>query len=202
MEYKMILASNSPRRRELLSGLGLDYVVRTLPDVDESYPEVLKGEEIPLYIARQKADANRALLAADELVITADTIVWLDGKVLGKPTGTEDACRMLRELSGRKHQVFTGVCLSTSSWQHAFACGTDVSFAPLEEEEIRFHVDNFRPFDKAGSYGVQEWIGYIGCTGLNGSYFNVMGLPVQRLYTELRKLAKEKDITFKRNQLP
>lgn len=188
MEYKIILASNSPRRKELLSGLGIEYTVRTLPDIDESYPDALKGEEIPLYIAREKAAANRSLIAPDELVITADTIVWLDEKVLGKPRGAEDACAMLRALSGRKHWVFTGVCLTTAEFQRSFSCGTEVSFDVLTEEEIRFYVEKYHPLDKAGAYGVQEWIGYIGCNGLNGSFYNVMGLPVQRLYRELKEI--------------
>ncbi len=188
MEYKIILASNSPRRKELLSGLGIEYVVRTLPDIDESYPEALQGEEIPLYVACKKATANRAFLTPDELVITADTIVWLDGRVLGKPVDEEDACAMLRQLSGKKHQVFTGVCLTTTEWQRSFSCGTDVSFGVLSEEEIDFYVKHYHPLDKAGSYGVQEWIGYIGCTGMNGSFYNVMGLPVQRLYRELKEM--------------
>lgn len=188
MEYKIILASNSPRRKELLSGLGIEYTVRTLPDIDESYPGTLKGEEIPLYIAREKAAAYRSLIAPDELVLTADTIVWLDGKVLGKPVDAEDACAMLRELSGKKHQVFTGVCLTTTGFQRSFSCGTDVSFDTLAEEDIRFYVERYSPLDKAGAYGVQEWIGYIGCNGLNGSFYNVMGLPVQRLYKELKEI--------------
>ncbi len=188
MQYKLILASNSPRRKELLSGLGVDYEVRTLPDVDESYPDHLQGEEIPLFIAKSKAAANCACIAPDELVITADTIVWLDGKVLGKPLNKEEACAMLRELSGRKHQVFTGVSLTTTTFQRSFSCGTTVSFDVLTEQEISFYVEKFLPLDKAGAYGVQEWIGYIGCNGLEGSFYNVMGLPVQRLYKELKKI--------------
>ncbi len=196
MEYKIILASNSPRRKELLSGLGIEYIVRTLPDIDESYPSGLQGGDIPLFIAREKAAANRALIADDELIITADTIVWLNGEVLGKPVDNEDACAMLRKLSGRQHQVYTGVCLTTTEWQRSFSCMTDVSFAELTEKEIRFYVEKYRPLDKAGSYGVQEWIGYIGCTGLQGSFFNVMGLPVQRLYKELKEIPGIKGITL------
>ena len=187
-KYKVILASNSPRRKELLSGLGVAYEVRTLPDVDESYPATLQGEEIPLYIAREKADAYRRLLHADELMITADTIVWLNGRVLGKPHDREDAMQMLRDMSGRTHEVYTGVCLTTTHWQHSFSARTEVRFSVLTEEEITYYVDKFSPMDKAGAYGVQEWIGYIGVEYIAGSYYNIMGLPVQRLYRELCKL--------------
>lgn len=187
-KYHIILASNSPRRRELLSGLGVDYEVRTLPGVDESYPDTLSGEDIPVYISREKAAAYLSSIAPDELIITADTIVWLDGRVLGKPADEADACRMLRELSGRTHQVITGVTLSTAAFQKSFAVTSEVEFAPLTEEEITYYVDHYRPLDKAGAYGVQEWIGFIGVRRLSGSYFNVMGLPIQRLYQELKEL--------------
>lgn len=187
-KYKVILASNSPRRKELLAGLGVSYEVRTLPDVNESYPETLQGADIPLYIAKEKADAYRDMLQPGELMITADTIVWLDGKVLGKPKDREDALRMLRDMSGRTHEVFTGVCLTTTEWQRSFAARTEVSFSVLGEEEIAYYVDKFRPMDKAGAYGVQEWIGFIGVENISGSYYNIMGLPVQRLYRELIKI--------------
>lgn len=187
-KYKVILASNSPRRKELLSGLGIDYEVKILPGIDETYPDTLEGEEIPKYIAREKADAYRAGMKDDELIITADTIVYIDGEVLGKPKDEVDACRMLRCLSGRTHQVITGVCITTATFQKCFAAVTDVTFDELSEEEITYYVKEYRPMDKAGSYGVQEWIGFIGVTGLKGSYFNVMGLPVQRLYRELKSL--------------
>ncbi len=208
MNYKIVLASNSPRRRELLSGLGFDYEVRTLKDLDESYPEGLPMEEIPQYISRKKAEAYT--IGPDELLITADTIVYLDGEVLGKPTDEADAIRMLRKLSGRTHQVVTGVTLKVSPKSslegkdftrlpspsgegagvmlHSFASVSQVTFADLTEEEIRHYVTHYRPLDKAGAYGIQEWIGYIGVTSLQGSYFNVMGLPVQKLYTEMKKL--------------
>ena len=172
-KYKVILASNSPRRKELLAGLGVEYEVRTLPDVDESYPETLRGADIPLYISREKADAYRDMMHPDELMITADTIVWLDGQVLGKPK------------SGRTHEVFTGVCITTTEWQRSFAAATEVRFAKLNEEEIAYYVDKYHPMDKAGAYGVQEWIGFIGVENISGSYYNIMGLPVQRLYREL-----------------
>lgn len=187
-KYKVILASNSPRRKELLSGLGIDYEVRTLPDVDESYPESLQGADIPLYISKEKADAYRTLLQPGELMITADTIVWLDGRVLGKPKDREDALQMLRDMSGRTHEVFTGVCITTTDWQRSFAAQTEVRFAQLTEEEITYYVDRYQPMDKAGSYGVQEWIGFIGVENISGSYFNIMGLPVQRLYRELKAI--------------
>ena len=187
-KYKIILASNSPRRKELLSGLGVDYEVKTLPDVDESYPDGLSGEEIAKHIARGKAEAYRSLIQADELVITADTIVWLDGTVMGKPKDEEEAKDMLMLLSGKTHQVITGVCLTTASMQKTFATVTDVTFATLTDEEVDYYVTRYQPMDKAGSYGVQEWIGFVGVENLSGSYFNVMGLPIQRLYTELKKL--------------
>lgn len=187
-KYKIILASNSPRRRELLSGLGVDYEVKIVPGIDETYPESLNGEEIPVYIAQEKANAYRASLQPDELVITADTIVYVDGMVLGKPEDEADACRMLRMLSGRTHQVITGVCLTTVDFQKSFASVTEVTFDTLSDEEIGYYVEKYRPMDKAGSYGVQEWIGFVGVTGLKGSYYNVMGLPVQRLYKELKEL--------------
>ena len=187
-KYKVILASNSPRRKELLAGLGVDYEVRTLPDVDESYPETLQGADIPLYIAKEKADAYVAMMQPGELMITADTIVWLDDKVLGKPWDREDALQMLRTMSGRTHEVFTGVCITTTDWQRSFTAQTEVRFATLSEDEIIYYVDNFKPMDKAGAYGVQEWIGFIGVENISGSYYNIMGLPVQRLYRELLKV--------------
>lgn len=185
-EYHIILASNSPRRRELLAGLGLDFEVRTLPGIDESYPDSLEGSHIPLYIARKKAEAYRTYLHKDELMITADTIVWLDRRVLGKPRDEAEAVQMLRDMSGRTHEVYTGVCLTTSARQRSFTVGTRVRFAQLSDEEIQHYVSHFHPLDKAGAYGVQEWIGYVGVEYIEGSYYNVMGLPMQRLYQELK----------------
>ena len=187
-KFNIVLASNSPRRKELMSGLGVDYVVKTLPDVDESYPDTLQGEEIPAYISREKAEAYQSMIEPDELLITADTIVWMNGEVLGKPKDREDAIRMLRKLSGASHKVITGVCLTTKGWQNSFTVTTDVTFAVLSEEEIVYYVDKYSPMDKAGAYGVQEWIGFIGVESISGSYYNVMGLPVQKLYRELIKL--------------
>ena len=205
---KIILASNSPRRRELLSGLGFEYEVRTLPGLDESYPDGLSMEEIPQYISRKKASAYT--IAPDELLITADTIVYLDGEVLGKPADEAEAKVMLRKLSGRTHQVVTGVTLKAfppfpslkgrgdksfplgedlgEVWLYSFSSVSQVTFAELSEEEIDHYVTHYRPLDKAGAYGIQEWIGYIGVTRIEGSYFNVMGLPVQKLYSEMKRL--------------
>lgn len=184
----MILASNSPRRKELLAGLGVEYEVRTLPDVDEAYPDTLAGADIPEYIAREKAAAYRSLMRPGQLLITADTIVWLDGQVLGKPRDSDDAMAMLRRLSAREHQVFTGVCLTTTEWQRSFTATSDVLFDTLSEEEIAYYVDHYHPLDKAGAYGIQEWIGYVGVRSIRGSFYNIMGLPIQKLYGELKKI--------------
>lgn len=184
---KLILASNSPRRRDLLAGLGFPYEVRVLEGIDESYPETLRGSEVAAYISRVKAEAYRATMAEDEIVITADTIVCLDDKVLGKPADEAEAMEMLRSLSGHVHQVYTGVTIVTSKADSTFVSRTDVTFTALTEEEIQHYVTHYRPMDKAGAYGIQEWIGYVGVERIEGSYFNVMGLPVQRLYTELKK---------------
>ena len=197
LDYHIILASNSPRRRELLSGLGLDYEVRTLPGIDESYPDTLQGEEIPVYISSKKASAYLDALKDNELLITADTIVWLDGRVLGKPADEDEARQMLRDLSAKTHQVITGVTLATTTFQKSFASVSQVTFASLTEEEISYYVSHYHPMDKAGSYGVQEWIGFIGVERIEGSYFNVMGLPVQRLYNELKKLIYRTSLEFR-----
>lgn len=186
-KYEILLASNSPRRRELLAGLDIDYRVTALPEVDESYPDTLSGEEIPLYISQEKAAAYRRFMKDNTLLITADTIVWLDGKVYGKPCDIADAKAMLQALSGKTHTVITGVTLTSLQKQISFAVSTEVTFTALDDDEIDYYVEKYRPLDKAGAYGVQEWIGYIGVTGLKGSYYNVMGLPIQRLYTELKK---------------
>ena len=184
-KYRVILASNSPRRRELLAGLGFPYEVRVLSGIDESYPPSLPVAETALYIAGKKAEAYRATMSPDELIITADTVVIVGDTILGKPADDADACRMLRLLSGKTHQVTTGVCLLTSTREARFSVTTDVTFKPLSDEEINYYVTHYHPLDKAGAYGIQEWIGYIGVCGLHGSYYNVMGLPVQRIYQEL-----------------
>lgn len=185
-KYKIVLASNSPRRRELLSGLGLGFEVRIIQDIDESYPDSLLPGDIPVYIAAEKAKAYMPTLADDELLITADTIVWASGQMLGKPTDRNDAIRMLSVLSGREHEVVTGVCLYTKEKSVCFSVSSSVRFARLTDEEIGFYVDNYDVLDKAGAYGIQEWIGYIGVEAINGSFYNVMGLPVQRVYKELK----------------
>jgi len=185
-DYKIILASKSPRRRQLLEGLDIPFEV-VIHEVDEIFPEGLPMEEIPVYLAKLKAEPFAEELSHDALVITADTIVWIEGVVLGKPTNYEHAAEMLRQLSGKKHVVITGVCLTSREKQVTFSATTDVYFKDLSNDEIDYYLQNYRPYDKAGSYGVQEWIGYVAITRIEGSYFNVMGLPVQRLYEELRK---------------
>ncbi len=184
-KYKVVLCSNSPRRRELLGGLGIDFEVRILDGIDESYDATMTGDKIAEQIATKKAEAYRSTMSDDELIITADTIVYVDGEVLGKPQDEADAKRMLSLISGRTHKVITGVCVQTTAKCKVFSVSTDVTFAPLSTDEIDFYVFNYRPFDKAGAYGIQEWIGFVGVECIHGSYFNVMGLPIQRLYNEL-----------------
>lgn len=188
--YKIILASNSPRRKELLAGIDVPFEVRVMDGIDESYPDTLPIQDIAEYIAKKKATAYRETMAGDELVITADTIVVLGSKVMGKPHDANEASSMLRQLSGQTHQVITGVTLTTKERQMSFSVETDVTFKNLSDEEIEYYVTHYRPFDKAGAYGIQEWIGHIGVTGMSGSYFNVMGLPVQRIYEALKTFAK------------
>ena len=190
LPYRIILASNSPRRRELLGGLGIDFTVKVIDGIDESWPHDLKGEDIPLYISKEKAAPYKAAIANDELVITADTIVYVDGEVLGKPHDKADAVRMLKLISGRWHKVITGVTLMTKERERSFAVTTKVKFSNLSDDEIRRYVDSGLPMDKAGAYGIQEWIGYVGVEAIEGSYFNVVGLPVQRLYRELMEFIK------------
>jgi septum formation protein len=185
-DKKIILASKSPRRRELLAGLNIPFEV-IIHEIDEVFPDGLSMEEIPVYLAKLKAVPFNDELRDDTLVITADTIVWIDGTVLGKPNDYEHAAVMLRQLSGKKHVVVTGVCLTSKEKQVAFSATTDVYFKNLSDSEIDYYLNNYHPYDKAGSYGVQEWIGYIAIERIEGSYFNVMGLPVQRLYEELLK---------------
>lgn len=185
-KYHIILASNSPRRRELLAGLGIDFEVKTLSGIDESYPCDLNSDMIAQYISQKKAEAYKSLIVDNEMVITSDTIVLLDGKVYGKPVDEADACRMLGDLSGRTHKVITGVCINTRERSCAFHVVTEVEFAPLSSDEIEYYVTHFKPLDKAGAYGIQEWIGSVAVRAINGSFYNVMGLPVQRLYDELK----------------
>jgi septum formation protein len=185
--YKLILASNSPRRKELLGGLNADFEVHVIPGIDESFPAELPPAEVPAYIAQKKADVYLQSIKENELIITADTVVILDNAILEKPADRSDAVRMLHQLSGRTHEVITGVVLSSAHKRVAFSVSSTVDFAPLEDEEIDFYVDTYRPYDKAGAYGIQEWIGYIGIRNINGSFYNVMGLPIQRLYQELKR---------------
>lgn len=185
--YRIVLGSGSPRRKELLKGLDIDFEVEILPDIEENYPPSLHKEEIPLYLATLKADAHKPYMKDNTLLITADTIVWMNGEVYGKPVDEADAKRILRDLSGQTHEVITGVCLSSKEKQTTFHAVSKVKFARLEEEEIDYYIRKYRPFDKAGAYGVQEWIGYIGVESLSGSFYNVMGLPVRMLYKELKE---------------
>jgi septum formation protein len=186
--FDIVLASKSPRRQHLLSEIGLRFRVENDIDMDEVYPDSLQGEEIPVYLARAKAACYYALLKPDTILITADTIVWLERKVIGKPSSEDEAIEMLNRISGNMHEVFTGVCIKTMSREIVFHVSSKVFFRKLSMEEIRYYVKRFKPLDKAGAYGVQEWIGYVGVERIEGSYFNVMGLPVQRLYCELIKL--------------
>jgi septum formation protein len=201
-KLQILLGSASPRRRALLAGLDIPFTAASI-DADESYPASLEGGDIPIYISRAKARAYARELHDDELLITADTIVWLNGTMLGNPHDAEQARSMLHLLAGQTHQVYTAVSFT---WLRPAADSvsaallpdmpllrtdtlvdvTDVTFGNLSDEEIAYYVERYRPFDKAGAYGVQEWIGYIGVTAMHGSYFNVMGLPIQRLYTELK----------------
>jgi septum formation protein len=183
--YQIILASQSPRRKQLLEQLDLPFTVKT-KNTDESFPDHLKAQEIPIYLSQKKADAFMDELAADELLITADTVVCLQEKVLNKPENTAHAQEMLRMLSGQKHQVFTGVSLSTREKRVSFYDETSVHFNHLSDEEINYYIEHYKPFDKAGSYGAQDWIGLMGVNKIEGTYFNVMGLPVAKLYHELK----------------
>ncbi len=183
-KYDIVLASNSPRRRELLAGLGVDFRVETVKGIDESYDESLPLNEVAAYLSQKKASAYQ--LTANELIITADTIVLCAGEVMGKPQDRDDAYRMIRALSGCTHEVITGVTVASRDKSETFSNVTEVTFASLSDEEIYHYIDVYRPYDKAGAYGIQEWIGYMGITGINGCYYNVMGLPVNHLYTILK----------------
>jgi len=183
----IILASKSPRRIELMQKAGLQFTVQIVGETDELYPPELQREEIPLYLARLKADAFLRMVAIpnDTIVVTADTIVWINNRVLGKPVGKQDAIDMLETLSGNMHQVYTGVCLTTNDKQYTFFDESKVYFRKLNTDEIAYYVDRWQPYDKAGAYGIQEWIGFVGIERIEGSHFNVMGLPIQKLYCEL-----------------
>ncbi|MFZ4398489.1 MAG: Maf family nucleotide pyrophosphatase [Bacteroidales bacterium] len=185
--YDIILASQSPRRQQLLKDMGFHFKV-IVTDVDEIYPKKMPVVEIPVYLAEMKANALSHELKENSLIIAADTIVTLGDIVLGKPKDAEDAFNILRQISGRKHQVITGVCLKTATKQKSFFAESNVYFRHLSDEEIYYYISKYQPFDKAGAYGVQEWIGYVGIERIEGSYFNVMGLPTQMLYKELINL--------------
>ena len=190
---KIILASNSPRRKQLLAGLDIDFEVRVVDGIDESYPDDLPAQQVAPYLAKAKAENYRLSIAEEELIITADTVVVLHDKVLGKPVSRQEAVDMLSQLSGQTHEVITGVCLTTKRQQHCLQVTSEVTFKTLTQGEIDYYVDRYKPYDKAGAYGIQEWIGYVGVSALKGSYFNVMGLPVQRIYSELVEMGVIRD---------
>lgn len=186
-DYNIILASGSPRRQQFLKDLHLDFEIR-LKNIDETYPDTLKATEITDYLADLKSKPFDDELTENDLLITSDTIVWFKDKALGKPKNKQEAVKILQKLSGQTHQVITSVSVKNKGFQTIFNDITDVKFKDLSIEEINFYIDNYKPFDKAGSYGIQEWIGKIGIEKIEGSYFNVMGLPVHKLYDELMKL--------------
>lgn len=189
-DRKVILASSSPRRQELLKGMGISFTI-IHPDVEESYPIDLQREEIPVFLAEKKAALyDMAQFDEKSILITADTIVWVNGHVMNKPADREDAINMLKTISGNMHEVYTAVCLKKKSGKKSFFSHSRVYFRALTDEEIYWYIDNFKPYDKAGAYGIQEWIGYIGIEHVEGSFFNVMGLPTQRLYRELMEFSK------------
>lgn len=188
--YRLLLASQSPRRRELLAGTGLRYELAPRYEVEERYPADMPAAEVPEYLSRLKSDGFPRALAADELLLTADTVVIAGGAILGKPRDRDDAVRMLGRLSGARHTVVTGVTLRTAARRRSFSAASEVTFRPLTGEEIAYYVDTFRPYDKAGAYGIQEWIGYVAIERIDGSFYNVMGLPVQRVYAELERFAE------------
>lgn len=183
--YDVVLASNSPRRRELLAGMGVDFRVEVISGIDETYPDTLPVEQVAEYLSGRKAQAYE--LRPNELLITADTVVISGGRVLGKPADEAEARVMLRELSGKSHRVITGVTLRSMNREVRLSDVSEVDFAELTENEIEHYVKRYRPLDKAGAYGIQEWIGYVGITGIRGSFYNVMGLPTRRLYEELKR---------------
>ena len=185
-KYDVVLASNSPRRRTLLGDLGINFRPYVIDGIDETFPDCTPVMKIAEAISLGKAEAYKKIIDGNQLVITADTVVIVDGEVMGKPHDAADAANMLRRLSGNTHHVVTGVTITTATRQSSFSAVTEVEFAQLTDEEIDYYIANFAPLDKAGAYGIQEWIGYIGVRSINGSFYNVMGLPLQRLYTELK----------------
>lgn len=185
-KYRIILGSQSPRRQQLLRDLGLKFDVK-VSDYDETYPGKLRGREIAEFVSEKKAESLGSELSDNEIVITADTIVWCNDRILGKPVSRDDAAEMISQLSGNTHEVITGVTLLSQRKKVTFTESTKVFFDKLSDQEIGFYIDNYKPYDKAGAYGIQEWIGLAACSRIEGSYFNVVGLPVQRLYRELIK---------------
>ncbi|HEX2921925.1 MAG TPA: Maf family nucleotide pyrophosphatase [Bacteroidales bacterium] len=188
--YHVVLASSSPRRQQLLKDMGINFDVAKR-EYDESYPRNLPGAEIALYISRRKASLFKDYVRENEIVITADTIVWCNNKVIGKPVSVEEAISMLKQISGNVHEVITGVTILSGKKEISFSDSTKVKFEVMSDDEIRYYAENFNPMDKAGAYGIQEWIGIIGCSTIEGSYFNVVGLPVQKLYQELKKIINQ-----------
>lgn len=183
----LILGSQSPRRRSLIQSLGLDVQLAEAREIEETYPLGLRRGNIATYLAELKSEAYADLVNDKTLLLTADTIVWQRGRVIGKPVDYDDAIRILHQLSGRRHKVYTGVCLRSKTRIRVFSVASTVRFNTLTDEEIQYYVSSYQPYDKAGAYGIQEWIGYIGIRGIRGSFYNVMGLPMQRLYEELKK---------------
>ena len=191
MKYKLLLASKSPRRREILDLLRIPYTIVTIDGIDESYPDNLDPDQVSEYIANKKADAFEKIISDEEILITADTVVICDGKILGKPKGVEDAKEMLRFLSGKTHKVTTGVSVSTKEKRVSFTSDSYVTFAELTDKEIEYYVEMYHPLDKAGAYGIQEWIGAVAVAKIDGSFYNVMGLPVHKLYQMLKQFQEE-----------
>ena len=190
-KFKITLGSQSPRRRELLSGLDIDFTIEPNKDESESFTDDMVQEEVPEFLARHKSDTFHRELLDNEILITADTLVFCNGEIIGKPSDRNDAYNIIKRLSGNTHRVITGVALRSKGCYRSFSAITDVTFNELSDEEIYYYIDKYQPYDKAGAYGVQEWIGYVGINSINGSFYNVMGLPVQRLYTELATFIEE-----------
>ena len=186
-KYKVILASNSPRRKELLAGLGVEYEVRTLPDVDESFAEDIAVDAVPLMLANKKMEKAKTLCQPNDIIITADTVVILDNKIIGKPNDRSDAVVILKALSGKQHKVVSGVCIAQGERQYDLEVTTKVYFDSLTDAEIDFYVDKYQPYDKAGAYAIQEWIGVAGIQSIHGDFYNVMGLPVSRVLRLLQE---------------
>lgn len=188
--YRLILASQSPRRRQLLSDCGLEYELAERYEVEEVFPATMEADEVPVYLSRLKSEGYPAELTENDILLTADTVVIVDNQILGKPADEDDARAMLRTLSARAHRVTTGVTLRSRTRSESFAVQSDVYFRELTDEEIDYYVERYRPMDKAGSYGIQEWIGYVGIERIDGSFYNVMGLPIQRVYAALGEFVK------------